>query len=371
MIEPEKRAKLNDEQLKSRVETDNKDLRLSEEFIKNFLISHSKIIIVVVNQLTLAEQIFLYELKNDNEDKFEELFIIHNLFNFNERSHMEDYINSTIVHSIYFDISKDYFTTIGEEDDNNVNKPYYFTEEPNYNNKGSKFLIAHLFLGNINSKDEWIKKNNENTIDFLKKKMQLCVAKKYFSLKKELEKEVKFIFFNDKAKFEKIPEKRNNEGFEGTIVLKKETEKKNKEIKEFSGKGEFSILGYTPNHIFYKNEKKSEFIVEVECPGEEDKDMTIQSKTIKGKVYFIIRGKKIYPKEVKQLLHKEDKPYSIFFTVNVEKEGFQINNEENNLKYDKFENGIYKKTFKMIKKEKSYEYKNPKNNKNESCCILI
>ena len=107
LIEPELKAKLSDEELKNRVEADNKDLKLSEDFIKNFLISHSRIILVVVNQLTLAEQIFLYELKNDNEDKFEELFIIHNLFNFENKRDIENYIDNTIVHSIYFDISKD------------------------------------------------------------------------------------------------------------------------------------------------------------------------------------------------------------------------------------------------------------------------
>ena len=58
--------------------------------MKNFLISYSKIILVVVHQLTLAEQLFLYELKNDNEDKFEELFIIHNLFNFENKRDIEN-----------------------------------------------------------------------------------------------------------------------------------------------------------------------------------------------------------------------------------------------------------------------------------------
>ena len=371
LIDPDERAKLNSEELKNRVDTDNKDLRLSEEFLKNFLISHSDIIIVVVNQLTLAEQIFLYELKNDNEDKFEELFIIHNLFNFDKRSQMEDYINNTIVHSIYFDISKDYFDRTGENEINNVDKPYYFTEEQNYNNKGNKFLIAHLFLGNINSNDKWIKNINETTINFLKTKMQICVAKKYFSVKKSLEKEIKSLFFNDKAKFEKVPEINDEEGFKGKIVLKKELKLNNKEIPEFSGNGEFSILGFTPKYIFYREEKKPEFVVEVECPGEEDKNMTIQARTKRGKVYFIIKGKKIYPKEIKQILHKEDKPYSIFFSVNIEKEGFQIIGEDNNIKYDKYENGIYKKTFKLVEKPQDCEYRNPRKNKNDSCCILI
>ena len=371
LIDPKERAKLNSEELKNRVDIDNKDLRLSEEFLKNFLISHSDIIIVVVNQLTLAEQIFLYELKNDNEDKFQELFIIHNLFNFGKRSQMEDYINNTIVHSIYFDLSKDYFNKVEEDENNNPNKPYYFTEEHNYNNRGNKFLIAHLFLGNINSTDKWIKNINEATINFLKTKMQICVAEKYFSVKKRLEKEIKSLFFNDKAKFEKVPEINDKEGFKGKIVLKKEFKANNKEIPEFSGNGEFSILGFTPKYIFYREEKKAEFVVEVECPGEEDKNMTIQAKTKRGKVFFIIKGKKIYPKEIKQLNHKEDKPYSIFFSVNIEKEGFQIIDEENNIKYDKYENGIYKKIFKLVEKPQDYEYNNPRKNKNDSCCIMI
>ena len=371
LIDPKERAKLNSEELKNRVDIDNKDLRLSEEFLKNFLISHSDIIIVVVNQLTLAEQIFLYELKNDNEDKFQELFIIHNLFNFDKRSQMEDYINNTIVHSIYFDLSKDYFNKVEEDENNNPNKPYYFTEEHNYNNRGNKFLIAHLFLGNINSTDKWIKNINEATINFLKTKMQICVAEKYFSVKKRLQKEIKSLFFNDKAKFEKVPEINDKEGFKGKIVLKKEFKANNKEIPEFSGNGEFSILGFTPKYIFYREEKKAEFVVEVECPGEEDKNMTIQARTKRGKVFFIIKGKKIYPKEIKQLNHKEDKPYSIFFSVNIEKEGFQIISEENNIKYDKYENGIYKKTFKLVEKPQNFEYKNSRNNKNDSCCIMI
>ena len=371
LIDPKERAKLNSEELKNRVDIDNKDLRLSEEFLKNFLISHSDIIIVVVNQLTLAEQIFLYELKNDNEDKFQELFIIHNLFNFDKRSQMEDYINNTIVHSIYFDLSKDYFNKVEEDENNNPNKPYYFTEEHNYNNRGNKFLIAHLFLGNINSTDKWIKNINEATINFLKTKMQICVAEKYFSVKKRLEKEIKSLFFNDKAKFEKVPEINDKEGFKGKIVLKKEFKANNKEIPEFSGNGEFSILGFTPKYIFYREEKKAEFVVEVECPGEEDKNMTIQARTKRGKVFFIIKGKKIYPKEIKQFNHKEDKPYSIFFSVNIEKEGFQIIDEENNIKYDKYENGIYKKIFKLVEKPQDYEYNNPRKNKNDSCCIMI
>ena len=108
-----------DEELKRRVESKKRDLRLSEEFMKNLLIKNSKIISAVVNQLSLSEQIFLYELKNDAN--FEELYVIHNLFNFKHKKEMQDYINDTIVHSLYFDITKDYYQ-LDDEEENNIKK---------------------------------------------------------------------------------------------------------------------------------------------------------------------------------------------------------------------------------------------------------
>jgi len=369
LIEPEKKSKLSDEELKNRVEADNKDLKLSEDFIKNFLISHSRIILVVVNQLTLAEQIFLYELKNDNEDKFEELFIIHNLFNFENKRDIENYIDNTIVHSIYFDISKDYFETNKTDNINEINKPFYFTEEQK-NAKGNQYLIAHLFLGNTNSTDEWIQKNNEMTIDFLKTKMQLCLAKDHFSIENRLEKELKLHnLIDEKTKLERL-EKNNDVGYEGRFHLKKDRDMRDNQANNFVDNREFNILGYTPNYIFYKDEKRLKFVVEVECPGEEDKNFTISAKAKKGKVYFSIKGKKIYPKIIKQQLRKEDKAYSIFFSVNVEKEGISIISD-GNTKYDKFENGIYQKVFNIIKNGQPSEFTFHKENKGEGNCLIV
>ena len=133
---------------------------------------------------------------------------------------------------------------------------------------------------------------------------------------------------------------------------------------------EFNILGYTPNYIFYKDEKRLKFVVEVECPGEEDKNFTISAKAKKGKVYFSIKGKKIYPKIIKQQLRKEDKAYSIFFSVNVEKEGISIISD-GNTKYDKFENGIYQKVFNIIKNGQPSEFTFHKENKGEGNCLII
>ena len=91
LIEHDQKVKIKDN-LKRIVESNYRDLRITEEFLKNLLINNSQIIIVVVNQLTLSEQIFLYELKN--QKNFDQLFIIHNLFNFEKKEDLEDYVDN-------------------------------------------------------------------------------------------------------------------------------------------------------------------------------------------------------------------------------------------------------------------------------------
>ena len=176
LIDPKRRETLKDESLKREVESCNRDLKKSEEFMKNVLIKNSKIILVVVNQLSLAEQIFLYELKNDGN--FIKLFVVHNLFNFQNREDLEDYINNTIFNTIYFNLRKMYFTKV-EEEQNDIDKPYYFREHIIANRK-EKALIAHLILGNLETKDPWIKKFNEKTLKFLINEMQIIPNKDFY-----------------------------------------------------------------------------------------------------------------------------------------------------------------------------------------------
>ena len=142
LIDPEIKKVFSEEDFKRTVETNNRDLKLSEDFMKNLLIKNSKIIIVVVNQLSLAEQLFLFELKN--EENYKQLFVIHNIFNFKKREEMENYIENTIINSIYFDLSKHYFDNY---DDNNkeTDNPYYFTEDLIKNQK-QEAIITHLIL---------------------------------------------------------------------------------------------------------------------------------------------------------------------------------------------------------------------------------
>jgi len=372
LIDPKEKLKIKDD-LKRIVETNYRDLRISEEFMKNVLINNSQIIIFVVNQLTLAEQIFLYEIKN--QQNFDQLFIIHNLFNFEKKEDLEDYIDNTIVRSIYFDMSKDYFPIDPNPKykNNNNNLPYYFVEYQD--NNGEKSLINHFILGNIETKDPWIKNLNYKTIKMLKELMQTCVADSELDIREILEKQLQEeAKIDKKTKLEdkpddieiiketKVEDSSKEYKTKGIFKLVKEgyedeeakEDKDNKSVNNFKGYDEskgFSVMGYIPDYIFYKNNQNTEFVIEIECSGLEDKDLSIKARESKGKVHFNIIGKKIFPKELKM----EDKPFSIYFSVNVEKEGIDIETgEEIDKKKPTYQKGIYKKIFKMSKNEQNY-----------------
>ena len=373
LIDPEEKRKFNDEALKRRVQTDNRDLKLSEEFMKNLLIKNSRIILVVVNQLSLSEQLFLYELKNDAN--FEELYVIHNLFNFKQKEEMEEYINNTIIHSIYFDIIKDYYQ-LDDEEENDINKPFYFFEEQEKNGR-EQSIITHLILGDIETKDPWIKNFNEKTIDFLKTKMLNCLAKDFFSVEKIIEKELlNENIIDEKSKL--IIEKNDKpiEGIGKDKFILKIVNKENKDNREnilkkkeddFTESREFNIMGYTPDYIFYKDEKNSEFIIEIECAGIRDDNIQIKGKTIKGKTFFLIEGRKIFPKQ----LHLKNKPFSIYFSVHTEKENIKIDTSDkiNDIK-PTYVNGIYRKAFPMTKDVKNIKLPNYNKIENNECFIF-
>ena len=155
---------------------------------------------------------------------------------------------------------------------------------------------------------------------------------------------------SSKAKLIPIKAGESSQNYEEGII-KLENKEKNNEINDendFGENTEFNIFGYTPDYIFYKDEKNSKFIIELECSGIEDKDITIKGKTKKGKVTFQIKGKKIYPKE----LRLKDKPFSISFTVKTTRENIIIETTDdiNKIK-PKYEKGIYRKEFTMKKVE--------------------
>ena len=358
LIEPEikMKFKLTEEDFKKTVEENNRDLKDSEEFMKNILIKYSKIIIVVVNQLSLAEQMFLYDLKN--EENYKQLFVIHNIFNFKKREDMENYIQNTIINSIYFDLSKQYFEDYDDYDknQNEIDRPYYFTEELMKSEK-KQGIITHLILGDKESNDNWINNFNDCTIEFLKENMRTNNAKDFFDVGKILQEElVNESIIDEKGKINDSNDNKKDickedEYLKGTLKL----DKKMKGKDSFIGISNFNFMAFNPDYIYYKSEDNSEFVVEIECAGIEDKNISITAKQKKAKVHFHLEGKKIFPKELQEFQPNEfcDKPFSFNFSINVEKEEITIDtSKETNEKKPTYENGIYRKGFPMTKVKK-------------------
>ena len=337
-----KKRKKND--LRKTVEFKYGDLKESEEFLKNLLIDNSQIILLIVNQLTLSEQILLNELKNQNKVKFEQLYIIHNLFNFETKEDIENYVDNTICRSIFFDITKKYFN-IKDKKEDTLDRPFYFTEEQkDEKNNETKSIIAHLILGNLESKNEWVKKMNSKTTYFIKELMQTSKANKFFTIPQILEKQLQNINKIPPKKGKLTDDKINN-------ILKVDEKVENNEIRPYV----FSFSGFVPDYIYYKK-SETEFVIEVECGGPEDPDFSITASLYKGKVYFTISGKKMFPKELKEIkeYNLKDTPFYLSFPVNCERENIIIDTgKEINEKKADYENGIYKKTFKMSKYEKN------------------
>ena len=254
-------------------------------------------------------------------------------------------------------MSKNYYPS-KNGNQNSIDRPYYFVE--NQNNNGTESLIAHFILGNMETKDPWIKDFNDQTLTIIKEIMQTCAANRLFTIKEILEKELidenkidKQIMLKEDDKCEISEEDKpkncppNYYKKIGTLKLNKEDSDLSKTNNNFiKGTGFTDFTGYNPDYVFYKNNNDTEFVIEVECAGEEDKDISITAKESKGKVYFTITGKKIYPKE----FNLKDKPFSIEFFVNIEKECITIvTGKDVDQKKPIYENGIYKKIFTMSK----------------------
>ena len=133
-----------------------------------------------------------------------------------------------------------------------------------------------------------------------------------------------------------------HEGFKmnkGILKLSNYTGKQSKDNYNFTGFNN----GFIPPYIYYQKDNK--FIIEVECSGEEDKEMSIQAKKKGENIIFKIKGKKIYPEGIK----KEPLPFDFNFQINMNKEKIKIETKSINNQAPTFSNGIYKKEFPFSK----------------------
>ena len=71
-----------------------RDRAMVELFTQNFVLSNSDVIIAVVGQLTFSEQQLLLRIKKEQLKGNKRLIVLHNLYNFEKKSQVEDHINN-------------------------------------------------------------------------------------------------------------------------------------------------------------------------------------------------------------------------------------------------------------------------------------
>ena len=160
---------LTPEEARKKVNAICRDKTQSEIFLQNFVIKHSNIIIAVVGQMTYSEQKMLNRIKREQN---KELFVVHNLMNFETIDQVDNYIEETLKRLISSELKEQTFVDFelakeNKSSDNNANTKYY-TERVQLNN-GDK-TITHIILARDNC-EETKKYYNEPGIKFLKHKL--------------------------------------------------------------------------------------------------------------------------------------------------------------------------------------------------------
>ena len=309
---------------------------MSEKFLRNFILKNAKIIIVVVNQLSLNEQQFLYDLKTEI-DKYDQIFVVHNLYHLYTMDDINKYIKETIESSIYFNLKKLNFDK-DDDEDMNKNNFFYFVEEINYSGK-KKANIIHFFMGNHDNNSD-LKDFNEKCISELKYEINLNPSNVEFDIKEALYKELnRENLVNDKIEIDsRIVEGNKDKNMKNFYIKGIEGENKNDKPEN-----EFNYLflpDFIPNYIYYYDNEY--FYIEIECPGEEDENLNCKLKCGKGKINFQITGSKIFPKELKDMkfMNKKEKKFYINFIIDSKKENIEFDDDHHYKKI--FEKGIYK-----------------------------
>ena len=295
---------ISEKERKKRVKKYATDKKLTEIFIQDFIIKHSNIFIVVVDQLSFSEQKLINRLKNED---FEQIFIIHNTQYLTNIKSIEDHIEETVKKSVFSNLKKNIFTDLNvEKEEYKTKKPYYFIEKKigSKNHDNNLDNIIHLFMGKEGS--EAGNFYNQVTIDFLISQINQATVKKKFDFIEEVKKFLSYkstiYMINDdskESKESKESKKRpiNLSDFSTDNTCIKLNENKNFKLKDCiideMGNSKFSENAITPafvaylgKYIKYKKDKEKKKTKDKEIEDEWDAliikaEMFVDRKKIK------------------------------------------------------------------------------------------
>ena len=125
-----------------------KDKTQTENFIQNLILYLSDMLIIVVGKITFNEQRLINKIKKEielgtrDEGKKKQIFIVHNLSNFQKINQVENHINDTLLKSASFKLclKKDIIYS-----DKSGKERFFFVEEEN------DFQTYHLIMARENT----------------------------------------------------------------------------------------------------------------------------------------------------------------------------------------------------------------------------
>ena len=152
-----------------------RDQLICEYILSEFILENASVILLVLEQLSYAEQIMLkniiQQLKNNKNKK---LLVIHNLMNLTSIPEIEGFIENTLLNSLTFKLDKNEMGMFKEKE-NEDQYHYYYRQKINGDNN---LEIFHFIFGNENN-EEIKKYYNEPLIEFIRKFIITGYAKKF------------------------------------------------------------------------------------------------------------------------------------------------------------------------------------------------
>ena len=343
----------DEENIRKKYEDLYKDKTQTENFIQNLIIYLSDMILIVVGKMTFNEQKLINKIKkeleeNDNE-KENTIYIIHNLMNFQTKSQVEKHIETNLFKSASFTLKELQYVQVKENKNNEIHD-----ERKHYVEEGNKNLkVYHLIMARENTEagdyynpftykvlreqfNSFVKRKPLSIIDEVKNKF---VEWSYDLLEDKIEPENIEIVSDQDKKEEKIIFKNNKENNENLKLVPKAC------ISDELGLNIYRSNGYEPTYYYYL-ENDEYLVVVLEVPG----DVTIEDKyadTTMNEI-IVIGNKEDHLSTIKPISNNTKVGK---FKMRIKyRNNISIADEEAVKGQETFEKGIFQFKFKLIKK---------------------
>ena len=333
------------------------DKMLTENFIQNFIIQKSNLLIVVIGILNHNQQKFLNRIKTENKNKNKNkipppLFVVHNLKTFSLKKQVEDYIQETLLKSATFKLTAQSSVSRTNEENQNKNNIYFIEEFNNEEDKGT--VIYHLILAMHGT--EAGNYYNDFAYEFLSKQFNSFPLRNKFPIIEDVKQQCmensnKMIVHP----IESLDEFEKSETEIKLISKDKEEEQKrllfNRCLVDELGFSNFYGANFVPKYAYFKIniDKKPYVCIQVEIPGE--CKVSCRAKMFDQSWNVTVKGNKMLKMiegddKDTSFSKREEGDFNLLVKLNVE--DFQLKDNKSDKSKNTIENGLYSYYFPLV-----------------------